>query len=318
MASLANILENKLQVSADETNLVKGSIWNHTGSPMNDDTHSFCWESPGNGTAVIEVWGAGGTGSVECCCSVSVPGNPGAYSKRTVTVDSGSFVCGCTGCSYSGRSTDPGKGRASCVVVCHADGCNCFCVESGMGGCTICTTGTPAKCCFGNRGFPCRTFGSYCATICNFRNECADCIACAYGGEVNIKGGISCKTFGHCNACCHCDNSTHMQLPPGVISDEGGQVTVKSEMNNGYSNGPSGSLHANYGMALSTLSRNPVAGMQPAFCYDSARFCGCYSWDACRTYLPPAYPGVSGTSCDGIRSNGMRGGMGLVRITFIG
>jgi hypothetical protein len=33
--------------------------------------------------------------------------------------------------------------------------------------------------------------------------------------------------------------------------------------------------------------------------------------------LPPGFPGVSGTSCNSSRSNGMRGGQGLVRITFI-
>lgn len=317
MASLAQILENKLQVETDETNLVKGSIWTHTGSPMNDDTHSFCWESPGTGTAIIEVWGPGGTGSVECCCSVSIPANPGAYSKRTVEVTSSSYVCGCTGCSRSGRDTNPGKGSASAVTVCHAGGCNCFCVESGHGGCTFCTTGTAAKCCFGANGFPCRTFGSFCATICNFKNQSGSCIACAYGGEENISGGISCKTFNHCNACCHCRNMTHMQLPPAVINKEGGQVTVNSEMDKPYSAGPSGSLQANYGLALSTMSRNPSAGMQPAFCWTGARFCGCYSWDSCRAYLPPGFPGVSGTSCSSIRSNGMRGGQGLVRITFI-
>ena len=50
-----------------------------------------------NGTAIIEVWGAGGSGARMCCCGDGLTGNAGAYVKKTITVETGDTMTGCTG-----------------------------------------------------------------------------------------------------------------------------------------------------------------------------------------------------------------------------
>lgn len=317
MASLGQLLENRVQIQIAETNLETGSIWLHTGSPMNDDTHFFCWESPGNGTAVIEVWGAGGSGAVSCCCGTSIPGNPGAYSKLTVPVSSSSFVCGCTGCSQrSTDSTSPGRGGHSAIIVCSETGCNCLCVQAGESGKFICMTGNQQRCCWSANGYPTNNYGTGCGTVCNLCNNCADCVACAYGGDINVKGGISCASFWACNPCCYCKKWHHMQTPPYISTATGAQVSFLTAEDRHYAP-TNGSPIANYQHAMGTLSRNPVRGIQQEFCWTSGRHCNCYPWNSCRTQLSAGFPGVSGTSCDGHRDYGQRGGMGAIRITFI-
>ena len=92
MASLTTLLQTKYDFAVgNETNLEQGRIYQYyVGSmlvvqPL--DVH--CLLAPSAGTATIEIWGAGGSGAEMCCCGFGLNGNPGAYSKKTLTMAQG-------------------------------------------------------------------------------------------------------------------------------------------------------------------------------------------------------------------------------------
>ena len=94
MATLQSILQSRAGSSA-ETNLETGKLWAY--STVTDYTTyggCHCWISPGNGTVQLEVIGAGGSGSRMCCCSSTLPGNSGAYVKKSdLTVTGSCYIC---------------------------------------------------------------------------------------------------------------------------------------------------------------------------------------------------------------------------------
>jgi len=54
-----------------------------------------CWKAPYGATRIdFELWGAGGATGSSCCCSISLPGGAGAYSKMTVRTGLGSVTAG--------------------------------------------------------------------------------------------------------------------------------------------------------------------------------------------------------------------------------
>ena len=100
MASLTTLLQTKYDFSVgNETNLEKGRIYQYypvTSRGTNFRCH-VCFIAPSAGTAEIEVWGAGGSGAKMCCCGGGIPGNPGAYSKKTITMIEGCYICAIIG-----------------------------------------------------------------------------------------------------------------------------------------------------------------------------------------------------------------------------
>ena len=100
MASLTTLLQTKYDfVVGNETNLEKGRIYQYasfSSRQMNFRCH-VCWVAPSAGTATIEIWGAGGSGAEMCCCGFGIAGNPGAYSKKVITMAEGCFICAITG-----------------------------------------------------------------------------------------------------------------------------------------------------------------------------------------------------------------------------
>lgn len=91
MASLSSLIQTKSAIAQiSEENLDKGQVFVFAhGTYTQNFRCQFCWIAPSNGTATIEIWGAGGSASRMCCCGIGIPGNPGAYAKKTVAITSG-------------------------------------------------------------------------------------------------------------------------------------------------------------------------------------------------------------------------------------
>lgn len=320
MANLDSLLTNRSLVQRRGIErLSSGAIFyfTHTnfGGTINYTPCTYTWVSPGTGTAVIELWGAGGSGGQHCCCSTmgGVPGNPGAYTKITVGVTASSCVCGWVGCSPHGNCLCY-PGRSECSVAClFGTTCNNVLASAGgFGGYVMCTTGTSAYCCMVASGF-CHTLGgnSFCGIICNYGGPNSACFACSCGGEVNICGGISCGNYWDCCHYWQCSIEQTVALPPGLTSSCCSTCVrfFRSEFP-GYgivSSGWNQMSTAVNGMGGATGSRH--------FCWNSNQPCGCYEYDGCRLN-GAGFPGTSGAGCPSVRSGGQKGGHGAVKITF--
>jgi hypothetical protein len=184
-----------------EFHLERGRIWSYVPS-MNQTPVCFCWCPPSAGIAVIEVWGAGGSGARMCCCGWSIPGNAGAYSRKTICFSQRqsccTFVCGVAdhacresnlcfkGCSRPGvacwRVGDsshlcciPGIGSSAPLAGVPCDGC--ICSQGARGGISMCTTGESGWCCYMCHWF-CGTklANENCGLICNIIKDNCTCI----------------------------------------------------------------------------------------------------------------------------------------------
>jgi hypothetical protein len=317
MTTLSTLLGERLTPLALETNLEQGEISVfYPGTEYQSFRCQICWKAPGNGTAVIEIWGASGSGGRMCCCGVGVPGNPGAYSKKTVQVNAGSFVSGTVGMSCGNASSLCWRGcsESTCITICHVGGCNCMCAEGGTGGRTFCADGGSISCCLTANYGMCftRLDSAACFIVCNNPQ-----MGRAYGGDVNCCGGWSCSSFYHCNSCCHCSFQDHVAVSPGIFARNGVVLTFNRELDSPLSNT---SGHGLYQLlnTLNAAGRSPVIGAYQGACWAGSVGCGCYEAWACTPMLPYGVPGPSGYSCSSVRHSGFRGGHGAVRIKFIG
>ena len=160
MASLTTLLEQRNAVTDRGQELTRGGrdwYFTHTNvtGTINYSPCCYVWTSPGTGVAVIELWGASGSGGLMCCCSGSgIPGNSGAYSRITVGVTASSVVCGWVGCSPTGGALCY-PGRSQCSVAClYNTTCNnVLTAQGGFGGYTNCSTSTAHYCCLVAAGF---------------------------------------------------------------------------------------------------------------------------------------------------------------------
>lgn len=309
-----------------ETNLEEGIIY--AFSPSTHCTNTFqqemCWLAPGSGTAVIELWGASGSGARMCCCGGGVPGNPGGYAKQTVQVEAGDYVSGIIGVSCGNDSLCwRGCSQSSCVRICHVGGCSCLCSEGGYGGFSICSEGgNGIACCIRSQiGLPGSDFSSGCGIVCNF-----PCMGRAYQGGVGTAdalccGGQSCTRFWTCCPCCRCKMTQIPAVAPGVFAKGTSWIGVQMEHDNAVSQGGMGSEMWNHAAGLNSLAKTGYMGWNgfPASCWAGSRSCGCYdSSTAGMHLLPYGVPGTTSFLCDSVRHPGWRGGMGNVRIRFIG
>lgn len=326
MASLTTLLQTKYDfVSGNEQNLEKGRIYQYypgTQRGTNFRCH-VCFVAPSDGKAVIEIWGAAGSGAQMCCCGGGLPGNPGGYSKKTITMAQGCFICGVVGLSCGNASALCFRGCSEPTQLCWfgnggADGC--ICAQGGIGGTSWCSTGVSVYCCAVGSGF-CYTQGGgeYCGIICNFMDSenCPQFCSYAYGGDINCYGGFSCMYFRGCQPNCNCRQVPIIKFPPGMISTLGGEVhyTYDSDSPRSQWSGMGGWMHASHGFNLAT--RNPVTGGPYTGCWNGNRGCGCYENNGCNTFFPAGIPGQGPTPCDGVRDHAHRGGHGLIRIKFI-
>lgn len=320
MASLNQLLGDRLGAFVEETNLEQGEVYTFTASAYTSN-QNFCWIAPAAGTAIIEVWGASGSGALQCCCGPNIPGNPGAYAKQTVCMPSGCYICGFTGhsCCNADSNCFRGCSEASCVQIRHGSGdCSCLCAEGGAGGFSMCSTGTAPFCCFVACNFSGTSIGNDdCGMICNDRFSGH---GFAYGSDADVlcDSRISCTHFRNCNPCCERRNIHYVATAPGVISTEGSFLMYQPADCSGTGMSQSapdrvGGLWAN----LNTGNPNATTAGYRYYCWGSGKACQCYQSWGIVPMLPYGVPGIGGNSCDSSRDHGMRGGMGTVRIRFI-
>lgn len=304
-------------IYATEEHLERGRIWVFT--PGNNYTnYQICWRAPAKGTAVIEIWGAGGSGARMCCCGGGLPGNAGAYSKKTIQVNANCYVCGAVGFSCGNADAICFRGCSDPTGVTWTGNCGasgCMCAQGGAGGRSFCTTGSSLYCCFAANGYCARgPYNDNCGTICNYFNGIW--IACAYGGDVNRCGGFSCTAFMGCQGPCICSTTFHVATPPGYVAKCGGVVSFGAENNNEFSNWSGQGAHQHQS-ALNAQSRQPTHGVPWSYCWGFGGGCGCYENEGCYTGVGPGYPGTPPFPCGDVRDHGRRGGHGAIRIRFI-
>jgi len=294
---------------------------NVTGSQAPGGGCGYYWSSPGTGRAVIELWGASGSGGLMCCCSGGgIPGNPGAYTRIDVGVTASSAVCGWVGCSpHGGCLCYPGRSECSVACLLNTTCNNVLAAQGGFGGYTNCSTGTAHYCCLVAAGFN-HTFGgsvvpagggNFCGILCNVGGPNSAVGACSCGGSVNQCGGISCLRTWDCCQYHKCNMEVTVAVSPGIFSTTGSSCFrfFKSEF-------------PGFGIAHNSWSEleagmSAMNGQQPYNhnCYSSMQPCGCYEHDGC--FLNPVgVPGITGNPCPNVRSSGGKGGHGGIRITF--
>jgi hypothetical protein len=320
MATLKELLTSKDQgLYDDEENLERGEVYSFTpGTDYNNFCQGLCWCAPANGTAVIEIWGAGGSGAEMCCCGFGLPGNPGAYAKKTIQMNEGCYICGFVGMAC-GNATDlcfRGCSQATCLCWRGNGGqAGCMCAQGGRGGTSICSTTPSGYCCFRASGFcVTKTNNTHCGIVCNYRED--DWHACAYGGDINYGGCFSCVSYFGCHPSCPCYFHWHLAVPPGQFAKCGGVVNFNTENNNGFSQWSGHGMHQHI-YALNALSRTPDRGLPWAYCWSSGKGCGCYENEGCSRHVPVGHPGMGPFPCPGVRDHARAGGDGSIRIRFV-
>ena len=321
MASLKNLTATKNNnfPQVTETNVESGQIYNFQTNNYDGLHAGMCFHPCQSGTAIIEIWGAGGSGAKMCCCGFGTPGNPGAYSRKTVTLTCCGYITGSPGIACGNDALCfRGCSDATGVTI-YANGSNtgCMCAQGGRGGISYCSTGTNAYCCFLSGGFY-STLGldGNCGIVCN---KCCSGGWCAqaYGGDTNCPGGFSCVSFlGASGSSCPCQTNFHMQGPAGYFSKCGVVVSFNSDDGNGFANW-SGQGRGQYAQALAGASRWPQMGSFFATCWGFSGNCGCYENEGCMNLLPPGFPSAGPHPCPGVRDHASKGGNGAIRIKFI-
>jgi len=321
MASLkSSLLAKHSYITDNEQNLETGKIWVYNEGTVRTKFYTgWCWQAPAAGTAVIEAWGAGGSSSRMCCCGGGLPGNSGAYVKKTITVTPGSYVKGVNGWSCGNADALCFRGCSEATGVCWwtsaANGC--MCAEGGRGGTSICSTTPSLYCCFIANGFcGTKTLGDNCGVICNFGSGAPSCCAQAYGGDVNCSGRFNCASFFGCYPNCICQFQQHIYVPPGLISTDGTVVTFNMEADGTFEPW-AGSGMGGFLTALNGASKQPTQGHPHSACWSGNRLCGCYEATGCMPYVPHGIGGPATNPCASVRAHGYRGGQGAVRIKFI-
>lgn len=323
MASLKSLLGSK-SLPITESNLEKGKIYSYQNAHIYDRMccgGRFC--APADGTVVLEIWGAGGSGAEMCCCGGGIGGNTGAYAKKTFGIRQGEMIC-----SWIGRSCASddlcfkGCSEATCVMAVmdccgnQNNGYFCMCAEGGKGGINICSTGTALFCCFYQCFCGTRIGNDGCGTICNWCADGSGWHGQAYGGDVNCPSRISCTTFLGCCTQCICQYSYHIAYPYGVWSTEGGIATHGNDHDSDFSQW-SGQGQFQRVQSMNSMSRHPTSGVWGTDCWGSSNSCGCYNMQGCHYFGPYGSGGVTGVPCPNVRDHGSRGGSGLVRVKFI-
>lgn len=311
--------DNFFEVSeTKETNMLPGDVSVYTNTLCNQG-RTINWQAPSAGTVVIEVWGASGSGSRMCCCGSSVPGNPGAYAKKTITVAAGNTITGVVGDSCGNASTLGYRGRSESSGVCWitADGNGCICAEGGFGGRSFCNAGTTSiACCALTLGYCGTIVSTGCGIICNFAGPDNIVSAQAYGGDKNCSGGISLACFFACSSASTGSFRFIPAISPGIFSTDTSYMNVQecagNTVSNCYETGPT------YILAVGSLGRVLGNNARLYEAANSAKWCGCYEQTGCEYFLPPGVPGSGGQPCASVRDSGLRGGSGAVRIRFIG
>jgi len=317
MANLSTLLNNRNRTALRGIeNLKGGQVWYRTHTDTPSGFCQFCWISPGTGCAIVETWGASGSGGRQCCCTYpGIPGNPGAYSKKIVRVCGTSYICGWTGCVQPADVLCyPGRGNCSVGCIFNSGDNGCVRAEAGFGGFTHCVTNCAPYCCMRCCLFCGTQFGAEgCGRICNIGGPNSAVESVASAGDINLPGGISCTRF-YC--CCRVTNvgfEHTVAISPGIHSATGPTCVTFSRNQAPTNNGASGST----GRDELQIAVAGILGTMPTMnhCWQGTRECGCYEHQGCH-FGGVGIPGTTGVGCADVRSMGARGGHGAVKITF--
>lgn len=180
------------------------------------------WTVPTGVTcATFEVWGGGGAGGTRCCndCYGGVPGAPGGYTTKTISVTPGTQYVLVAGAGGSGNSPPsmappPALSCAGETSYVTGSGLTSFCATGGAGGyrCTNCLNmGTFMA---GGQGYG----GDLCASCTpryTYNDQCADITYCGirvgqgpmFGGQqMNWTVDSVYGTNGQASYLCHGQN----------------------------------------------------------------------------------------------------------------
>ena len=329
-----------------ENNLETGQIFMFVPGTLysqysNQFGGGFCWQAPGTGTAVIEIWGAGGSAGKAACCGFGLPGNSGGYARKTISVAAGTYVCGIPGFSCGAANSNCFRGCSDPSVLCWyvSGGCNgCMCAQGGRGGISYCSTGTGPFCCyyFGGgfcgtgRDLVCGNANQFCSGgvtgLCGPNQQTSICgIICnvcsgtwtssAYGGDVNCPGIPGCVSYDSYCPCQYCYFKYHVPTPAGLFTTDGGTVTFSGNETDDQSAGVTKTFHSLMS-AMGGMSKAPRRGMPHVHCYNNGRGCGCYEFQGCIPVLPIGMGAPPPQVCNDLCDVGIRGGMGAIRIKF--
>ena len=321
MANLSKLLEDRNRARRRGIEKTKGGdVFYHTFQDTHSGRCQFCWRSPGVGLAVIELWGASGSGARQCCCTqAGVPANSAAYSRKLVPVCATSYVCGWLGCSVQSTGALCYAGRSQCSVACIflSGGNGTMAAQGGYGGFTNCTTSTGQFLCLRCSCNFCNTpiGGTGCGIVCNIGGPNGAVQATASGGDTNVPGGISCSRMWCCLNCGHQSAPQQtLALSAGLFSDAAPTCIMYTRNPGNYN---TGSQQADNGRAEIDIALSSLGGSMPMSmrCWTSNSTCGCYEYTGCM-YGAVGVPGSNGIPCGNVRSEGQRGGHGAVKITF--
>jgi hypothetical protein len=121
LSQLLRARNESIRPNLEETNLETGTIFMYsegtTYSPYASNQGSgFCWKPPTYGCAIIEAWGAGGSAGKVACCGYGLPGNSGAYSKKSICVWPAGGLSAATTFTYSGTGVSA-SGTFNAVTI---------------------------------------------------------------------------------------------------------------------------------------------------------------------------------------------------------
>lgn len=322
MATLSDLLAQKADTySVGELNLEQGEIYSFvSGNQNNNFAVDWCWQSQGRlGTAVLEIWGAGGSSSRQCCCAAGLPGNSGAYSKKTFDVDGSSYITGVSGRACINSSELCCRGCSEPTSICCYVGASengCMCAEGGIAGMSYCTCTISPYCRFLCEGYcTTRLSNDNCGLVCNHYD--GYWVANAYGGDTNCDGRISCMSFLGCYGNCNCCHHQHVAGPAGMFSNKGVILTFTHDSDNAAYGGQSGQGSIQFQAAVRGVSRQPSGGWDLKRCWNGFTSCGCYEANGCYSFIPYGFGAPAPTMCSGMRDVGTAGGVGMTRIKFI-
>ena len=212
-----------------------------------------CWVVPPGTTCItFEIWGAGGGGAGACCCMWGIPGQSGAWAKKTVTGTLG----GCIYTMFVGYqaccSPVASCGYRGCQSYVTGFGLTNFCAEGGFGGCSWCNAWTQ--------------------TGCGFYFPVSGCCACYFGADFGVAGCHGGWHTGICdiNACYYKDL---MPVSAGIVSGDRAFVAVRKEGQNsvpdqlsyktamGFTGGGSSKPYSTGGASAVAISGNCYCGV---------------------------------------------------------
>ena len=320
MASLKSLLATKSDAFAtpeQEQNLEKGRIYTYNpGTNYSRLWCCFCFHPEESGIAVVDIWGAGGSGAEMCCCGVGLAGNSGAYTRRTVVMAAGDYIEGRVGiaCGNSDSLCFRGCSEATCVRYCISGICTCTCTEGGRGGISFCSTNSSFYCCYRANGF-CytRTDNDNCGIICNKCNGSFE--GRSFNGDINCPSRLSCVSAFGCYPTCICMFNYHIPTPYGQFSLCGNKPVFANENRTQSADWSGQGRHQH--VATLGSGRWPTGGSPFSTCWGKSGACNCYNNEGCVPVMPYGTGGMGPFPCPGVRDHATRGGHGTVRIKFI-